>query len=101
MWGAMHSDKFVICPMLHWILEEERHRLPLFGNLRTLTLDNCQEGDKIQVLRCFLHNTPVLEMITLNNCKVYILLLTFDLPYSSILSLQALLSLSADFLKFV
>ncbi|KAM0916669.1 hypothetical protein ACQ4PT_010018 [Festuca glaucescens] len=71
MWDAMHSDKFVICPMLHWILEEERHRLPLFGNLRTLTLDNCQAGDKIQVLRCFLHNTPVLEMLTLNNCKVY------------------------------
>jgi hypothetical protein len=99
MW--MGSDEFVHCPMLQWILEEARGTLPLLGNLRTLILDNCEAGDKIQVLWCFLHNAPVLETLTLNNCKVYILLLTFDLPYSSILSLQALLSLSADFLKFV
>jgi hypothetical protein len=66
----MYSDKFVLCPMLQWILEEERHALP-FRNLRTLTLDNCEAGDKIQVLWCFLHNTPFLKMLTLNNCKVY------------------------------
>jgi hypothetical protein len=71
---SMRSDKSVHCPILQWILEEARDTLPLFGKLRTLILDNCEAGDKIQVLWCFLHNTPVLERLTLNNCKVYSIL---------------------------
>jgi hypothetical protein len=100
---SMRSDKSVHCPMLQWMLEEARDTVPLFGNLRTLILDSCEAGDKIQVLWCFLHNTPVLERLTLNNCKVHIQILTFDLPpYNS--PLQALLPLSVrstDFFKSV
>ncbi|KAF7050123.1 hypothetical protein CFC21_058529 [Triticum aestivum] len=63
------SDKSAPCPILQAILDEEHDRLPMFRNLRTLVLEQCEIGDNIQTLCSFLHNTPALEKLTLKNCE--------------------------------
>ncbi|EMS48323.1 hypothetical protein TRIUR3_23080 [Triticum urartu] len=66
---APGSDKSAPCPMLQAILDEEHNRLPMFRNLRTLVLEQCEIGDNIQTLCSFLHYTPALEKLTLKNCE--------------------------------
>ncbi|KAI4993174.1 MEIOTIC F-BOX protein MOF-like [Hordeum vulgare subsp. vulgare] len=63
------SDKSAPCPTLQAILDEEHNGLPMFRNLRTLVLEQCEIGDNIQTLCSFLHNTPALEKLTLKNCE--------------------------------
>ncbi|KAM3315080.1 hypothetical protein ACQJBY_033688 [Aegilops geniculata] len=63
------SDKSASFPMLQALLDEEHNRLPMFRNLRTLVLEQCEIGDNIQTLCSFLHNTPALEKLTLKNCE--------------------------------
>ncbi|KAL6874414.1 hypothetical protein ACP4OV_013434 [Aristida adscensionis] len=41
---------------------------PVFRNLRTLALEDCDVGVECQVLRCFLRNAPELETLALRQC---------------------------------
>ncbi|XP_044336263.1 MEIOTIC F-BOX protein MOF-like [Triticum aestivum] len=62
------DDDLLPRPMLQAILDEKQNKLPQLANLKTLVLDKCEIGDNIQTLWSFLHNTPTLGKLTLNNC---------------------------------
>ncbi|KAM0916663.1 hypothetical protein ACQ4PT_010015 [Festuca glaucescens] len=49
--------------------DEEPVEFPMFKNLTTLLLDDCELGDKFQLLRHFLQNSPNLERLTVKGCK--------------------------------
>ncbi|KAM0916667.1 hypothetical protein ACQ4PT_010016 [Festuca glaucescens] len=58
-------------PMLQAILDVDNDRLPTFRNLRSLVLDECDIGDKLETLWRFLENySPMLEKLTLQNCEL-------------------------------
>ncbi|XBI22439.1 hypothetical protein VPH35_063460 [Triticum aestivum] len=64
------GDDLLPRPMLQAILHEKQNKFLQLRNLKTLVLDKCEIGDNIQTLWSFLHNTPALEKLTLNNCGV-------------------------------
>ncbi|XP_044460156.1 MEIOTIC F-BOX protein MOF [Triticum aestivum] len=64
------EDKFP-CPMLHAMLDEEHHGLPVFRSMRTLVLEDSEIGGDAQTLWRFLHNAPLLEKLTLKNCQCH------------------------------
>ncbi|CAL5027373.1 unnamed protein product [Urochloa decumbens] len=49
-------------------LLDDGERFPLFRNLRTLVLDECDVGADCHVLRRFLRNAPFLETLAVRNC---------------------------------
>lgn len=51
------------------LLDEESLEFPMFHNLRTLLLNDCDVGDSCQALRSILRNTPSLEKLRLHHCK--------------------------------
>ncbi|CAM0904546.1 unnamed protein product [Alopecurus aequalis] len=50
--------------------DEEPVEFLTFKNLTTLLLDDCELGDKFQVLRHFLQNSPNLERLVVKCCQV-------------------------------
>ena len=62
---------------------------PVFHNVRTLLLKNCDLSDNCDILGCFMNNAPCLEKLTLETCKViFIFLHLLRLIYSSFTILQ-------------
>jgi hypothetical protein len=53
------------------VLDEESTPFQEFKNLRNLLLDNCDLTDNFHTLGLFLQNSPNLEKLTLQHCKVY------------------------------
>nr|CAB3484587.1 unnamed protein product [Digitaria exilis] len=51
-------------------LHEDPDTFPTFSNFRTLLFNGCDLSDDFQMLACFLNNTPSLEKLTLQYCKV-------------------------------
>ncbi|KAF8772387.1 hypothetical protein HU200_005790 [Digitaria exilis] len=51
-------------------LNEDPDTFPTFSNLRTLLFNGCDLSDDFQMLVCFLNNTPSLEKLTLQYCKL-------------------------------
>ncbi|KAG2572295.1 uncharacterized protein LOC120641074 [Panicum virgatum] len=49
---------------------ESEDTFPTFSNLRTLLFDGCDLSDDFEMLGCFLNNTPSLEKLTLQYCKL-------------------------------
>jgi len=49
---------------------ESGDTFPTFSNLRTLLFDGCDLSDDFQMLGCFLNNSPSLEKLTLQYCKL-------------------------------
>ena len=60
---------------------ESGDTFPTFSNLRTLLFDGCDLSDDFQMLGCFLNNTPSLEKLTLQYCKVLSFLLIYHVWY--------------------
>ncbi|WVZ50022.1 hypothetical protein U9M48_001321 [Paspalum notatum var. saurae] len=48
--------------------DDDQDDFPMFLNLRSLLLDDCDVGAECQVLRGFLGNSPSLETLVLRNC---------------------------------
>lgn len=54
------------------VLSEDSTTFKEFNNLQNLLLDNCDLSDDFQTLTLFLMNSPNLEKLTLQCCKVSI-----------------------------
>ncbi|GJN27566.1 hypothetical protein PR202_gb15596 [Eleusine coracana subsp. coracana] len=65
------EERFVPVPMLQALsLGDEQQGPPVFGNLKTLVLGECDLGDDLQALWSFLQNTPALENLHLHHCEI-------------------------------
>jgi hypothetical protein len=67
---TMARNAFVPGSMLQAILDEENPGLPMFRNLRNMIFDDCEIGDNMEMLFRFLHNTPAMEKLIMQHCKV-------------------------------
>jgi hypothetical protein len=72
---TMARVAFVPRSMLQAILDEENHGLPMFRNLTTMTFDDCEIGDNMEMLCRFMHNTPSIEKLTMQHCVVCLMYL--------------------------
>jgi hypothetical protein len=68
-WAAQHRQPM---PLLQTMLDDNHGGLPVFSNLTTMVLRECNihVNDSMKMLWRFLQNTPALEKLTLQNCKV-------------------------------
>uniref|UniRef100_A0A0E0P9J4 F-box domain-containing protein n=1 Tax=Oryza rufipogon TaxID=4529 RepID=A0A0E0P9J4_ORYRU len=67
-WAAQHRQPM---PLLQTMLDDNHGGLPVFSNLTTMVLRECNihVNDSMKMLWRFLQNTPALEKLTLQNCK--------------------------------
>uniref|UniRef100_A0A0E0KQY9 F-box domain-containing protein n=1 Tax=Oryza punctata TaxID=4537 RepID=A0A0E0KQY9_ORYPU len=67
-WAAQHRQPM---PLLQAMLDDNHGGLPVFFNLTTMVLRECNihVNDSMKMLWRFLQNTPALEKLTLQNCK--------------------------------